>query len=292
MVAPPCTSASKRDAVSQVRAGLARHRSRVDTLLLGARGGLGTLIARELVAKGHAVRTVERTAARDPDALTAAAKGAGAIVDCAGASVAMALGKGWRGYRAVDTPIGLAAVHAAKQLDIRLVYVGVAHPPELARCAYVDAHERVANAMRDIDGVVVRATGFFSAYAALLGMARRGFLMDIGSGQTRTNPIDEHCLAEIVAEQITGEGPRELSVGGPEILTRAEIFERVAALADRKVRMWRLPTWLAGINAAMARAVHPRIGQFMTFAVLLAKHDAIAPSVGTRRFGDYLQRAA
>jgi uncharacterized protein YbjT (DUF2867 family) len=251
------------------------------------------LIAAELAAKGHAVRTVSREAARDVDALVATKPGA--IINCAGASVAMGFGKGWRGYRAVDTPIGLATVAAAKRLDVRLVYVGVAHPPELARCAYVDAHERVASAMTDVDGVIVRATGFYSAYAALLPMAQRGFLMDIGAGRTQTNPIDERDLAEIVAEQITGEGPREISVGGPEILTRAEIFDRVAALANRKVRMWRLPAWIAGINATMVRAFHPRIGQFAKFAVLLAKHDAIAPAVGTRTFGDYLkplQRAA
>ena len=91
----------------------------------------------------------------------------------------------------------------------------------------VDAHERVVAAMRDLDGVVVRATGFYSAYAALLPMARRGFLIDIGSGHTRTNPIDERDLAEIVAEElerannVRGEGPREISVGGPEVVTRA-----------------------------------------------------------------------
>ncbi|MBA2545092.1 MAG: hypothetical protein H0V17_35945 [Deltaproteobacteria bacterium] len=268
----------------------------MDTLLLGARGGLGRLIAVQLANRGHAVRTVTREVARDPDALIAAARGAGAIVNCAGASVAMGLGHGWRGYRAVDTPIGLAAAHAAKALDIRMVYVGVAHPPELARCAYVDAHERVVAAMRDLDGVVVRATGFYSAYAALLSMARRGFLIDIGNGRTRTNPIDERDLAEIVAEQVRGDGPREISVGGPDVLTRGEIFERVAQLAGRRVRMVRLPAWLAGINAAMVRVVHPRMGQFARFAVLLAKHDAIAPAVGTRRFDAYLgelsQRAA
>ncbi len=260
----------------------------MDTLLVGARGGLGKLIAAQLATRGHVVRTVTREVARDPEALADAARGVGAIINCAGASVAMGFGHGWRGYRAVDTPIGLAAVHAAKQRAIRLVYVGVAHPPELASCAYVDAHERVVAAMRDIDGVVVRATGFYSAYAALLPMARRGFLMDIGAGTTRTNPIDERDLAEFVVEQLAGDGPRELSVGGPEVMTRAEIFDRVAQLANRKVRMWRLPTWLAGINAAMFRVVHPRMGQFAKFAVLLAKHDAIAPSVGTRRFDDYL----
>ncbi len=269
----------------------------MDTLLLGARGGLGSLIAAQLTARGHAIRTVTRGVARDREALVEASRGVGAIINCAGASVAMGFGHGWRGYRAVDTPIGLAAVHAARTHDIRMVYVGVAYPseaPSLRRCAYVDAHERVVSAMREIDGVVVRATGFYSAYAALLSMAKRGFLMDIGAGQTRTNPIDERDLAEIVAEQVAGEGPREISVGGPEVMTRAEIFERVGALANRRVRMWRIPTWLAGFNAALFRAVHPRMGQFAKFAVLLARYDAIAPAVGTRRFGTYLesQRAA
>ena len=260
----------------------------MDVLVIGGGGALGRLVCAQLTLRGHRALPLGRKDGdlRDP-AVIARAK-APLIINCAGASVTMGLGRGWRGYRAVDTPIGLAAVHAAKQHDLRLVYVGVAHPPELASCAYVDAHERVVAAMRDIDGVVVRATGFYSAYAALLPMARRGFLMDIGAGTTRTNPIDERDLAEIVVEQLAGDGPRELSAGGPEVMTRAEIFDRVAQLANRKVRMWRLPTWLAGINAAMFRVVHPRMGQFAKFAVLLAKYDAIAPSVGTRRFDDYL----
>ncbi len=256
--------------------------------MLGARGGLGTLICAELAARGHTTRTVSRAATRDVEALVAAGRGCGAIVNCAGASVAMGFGRGWRGYRAVDTPIGLAAVAAAKQLDARLVYVGVAHPPALARCAYVDAHERVASAMRDVDGVVVRATGFYSAYAALLPMANKGFLVDIGSGATRTNPIDERDLAEIIADAVTGDGPRELAVGGPDVMTRAEIFAHVAAAAKRRVRMLRMPVWLAAINAALFRGVHPRMGQFAKFAVLLAKHDAIAPAVGTRTLVGYL----
>jgi hypothetical protein len=43
--------------------------------------------------------------------------------------------------------------------------------------------------------------------------------------------------------------------------------------------------------------VHPRIGQFMQFAVGLAEHGVVAPVMGTKRFGDHLagitaQRAA
>lgn len=258
----------------------------MDTLVLGARGGLGRLVCAELAARGHTARTVMRAEARD--ALARAAHGCGAIIDCAGASVALGFGHGWRGYRAVDTPIGLAAVAAASRVGARLVYVGVAHPPALADCAYVDAHERVVAAMREVDGVVVRATGFFSAYAALLPMARRGILVDIGSGKSRTNPIDERDLASIVAESISGDGPREVAAGGPEVMTRGEIFEQVAAIAGRRMRMLRMPAWLAGAAAAMLRVVHPRMGQFGRFAALLARHDAIAPSLGTRTLSAYL----
>jgi uncharacterized protein YbjT (DUF2867 family) len=268
----------------------------MDTLVVGARGGLGKLVCVELATRGHAVRTVERAAYRDADALAKAADGAGAIVNCAGASVMLGLGRGWRGYRAVDTPIGLATVDAARRTGARLVYVGVhiGHPSVL-RCRYVDAHERVTVAMRDVDGVVVRATGFFSAFAGLRDLARRtGWLADIGDGSKTTNPIDDRDLASIVAEAVRGDGPREISAGGPEVMTRREIFELVRATAGRPrgVRMMRMPLWLGAASSAMMCAVHPRMGQFARFAVLLAKHDMVAPALGTRRLADYLSSSA
>jgi uncharacterized protein YbjT (DUF2867 family) len=260
----------------------------MDILILGARGGLGRLVCAELTARGHQVRAATRAEARDAEALARAATPCGAIVNCAGASVALGLGRGWRGYRAVDTPIGLAAAGAARRTGARLVYVGVHHPPALARGAYVDAHERVAAAMRDLDGVVVRATGFFSAYAALLPLARRGLIFDIGDGRARTNPIDERDLAAIVAESVSGSGPRELSAGGPEVMTRGQIFEAVAERAGRPVRIVRMPAWLGSATGALMRVLHPRMGQFAQFAAGVARHDAIAPALGTRTLASYL----
>lgn len=258
-------------------------------VVLGGTGALGALVVAELTRRGETVRGLGRRDgdARDPETVTRLAEHASAIVDCAGASVALALGRGWRGYGAVDTPIGLAAIAAAKRTGARLVYVGVAHAPALASCAYVAAHERVATAMAELDGVVIRPTGLFSAYASMLPLARRGLLVDLGSGQTRTNPIDEADVATIIADAVRGGGPREITCGGPEVMTRRQIFETVAAAAgQRKVRGF--PVWLARINATMLRLVHPRIGQFMQFAVGLAKHDVIAPALGTRRFADYV----
>ena len=169
-----------------------------------------------------------------------------------------------------------------------MVYVGAHHPPAMAGCAYIDAHERVVAAMRGCDGVVVRATGFFSAFGMLLGLARRGVLPDVGRGDARTNPIAEHDLAAIVAECAFGDGPREISAGGPQVLTRREIYELVADTAGRRVRIWRLPAWLAAAGGACLALVHPRLGQLAQFAVGLARNDVIAPALGVMRLADYL----
>ena len=260
----------------------------MDVLVLGARGGLGRLVASELTLRGHRILTVTRAQARDVTALVETR--AQAIVNCAGASVAFGFGHGWRGYRAVDTPIGLAAVEAARRLDVRMVYVGVNHSEAFTSCWYIDAHERVARAMGDIDGVVVRPTGFFSAFASLIPLARRGLLVDIGDGRVLTNPIDEHDLAAIVAEAVVGDGPREIPCGGPEVMSRRAVFELVAAAAGRPgTKIRGMPVWLARMSTAALCAVHPRMGQFARFAVLLAQHDMIAPALGTMTLARYFE---
>lgn len=252
----------------------------MDVLVLGARGSLGRLVCEQMTARGMRVLVHPRGWPMPR---------ADVIVNCAGASVAMGLGHGWRGYRAVDTPIGLAAVEHARATNARLVYVAAHFDPALRRTPYIDAHERVVEAMHDVDGYVVRATGFFSAFAALLAMARRGFLVDIGDGRARTNPICERDLAEIVVDVALGRGgTRELSAGGPQIFTRRELFETVAEAARRRVRILRVPAWLGAGGSALLSLVHPRIGQFARFAAGLATHDGIAPSLGTTRFADYL----
>lgn len=256
----------------------------MDVVVVGGGGGLGHLICERLKAKGHTPTSLGRRTLGELDRVQAPI-----FINCAGASVALGLGHGWRGYRAVDVPIGLRAVEAAKRAKARLVYVGVHHTAALRDCAYVDAHERVAEAMRDIDGCVVRATGFYSAYASLLPMAKRGLVPDIGNGWPRTNPICERDLAEIVVDvALGGDGPRDVAAGGPDVLSRREIIEAVAARAGRRVRIASMPIWMMHASSVVMRALHPRIGQFMQFAVGLAKHDVIAPALGTTKLGDYL----
>jgi len=255
--------------------------------VIGAGGSLGHWVTAGLVGRGHRVTPIGRAEARSPMAIARSTPAV--IVDCAGASTAMALGKGWRGFRAVDTPIGLAAVEAARRVNARMVYAATNFAPPQRATPYVDAHERVVTAMREIEGCVVRANGFFSAFAGLLTLARRGLLVDLGDGHARTNPIDERDLADVVIDAALHDGPREVTAGGPDVMTRAQLFELVAAAAGRRVRIVRVPRWLGRIGSLALRPLHPRIAQFAAFACGLAAYDLVAPVRGTRRLSDYLQ---
>ena len=263
------------------------HHSIMDVVVLGGTGGLGKLVVDELRRRGDNVRGLGRADgdARDPEVVKRLCDRTGAIVNCAGAAVGF--GKGRRGYGSVDTPIGLAAAAAAKSTGARLVYTAVFAPPVLRGCAYIEAHERVVDAMSEVDGVVVRPLGFFSAFASLLPLAKKGLLFDIGDGKARTNPIDERDIAVIVADATKGDGPRDVPCGGPDVMAREDLFLRVGRLARPNIKLRRLPVWMAKINATLAYPFSPRLAQFMRFAVLLAQHDAIAPALGTRRFDDY-----
>ena len=266
----------------------------MDVLVIGGGGALGRLVCGQLLVRGHRAIPLGRRDGdlRDPALIARAA--APLIINCAGASVQLGFGKGWRGYRSVDVPIGLAAIEAARRTNARLVYISAHHPPAMRHTPYIDAHERVAEAMADIDGAVVRPTGFFSAItAAFLPMAKRGRMFDVGDGRARTNPISEHDLAEVVVDvALGGDGPRDVAVGGPEVMSRREMLERVAAAAGYRAKVTGMPLALCKLNAALLRAVHPRMGQFVQFVVGLAQHDVIAPACGTTKLTDYVAQSS
>src|SRR3569623_1095786 len=123
------------------RRTVARHRTFMNVLIVGAGGLMGALVREQDMGRGHTAIALRRG---EP---VARAEG---IVHAAGASGAMTLGKGWRGYRAVDVPLGLAVAAHARARRARMIYVGVHHPPALRDCAFVAAHARVAAALREV----------------------------------------------------------------------------------------------------------------------------------------------
>ena len=179
-------------------------------LLAGVTGSLGIEVARLLHTRGHQVRGLIRDEARlpaglmltskhvgdalIPDTLSGAMHGLDCVFSCLGASVSAEPGAGSRAFTSVDTPANLALLEEAQRAGVkRFVYVSVFHSEAMRELAYIRAHEDVVRAvMRSgLEHSIVRPTGFFSALAELLPLARKGRLPSFKGGKAKSNPIHE-----------------------------------------------------------------------------------------------------
>jgi uncharacterized protein YbjT (DUF2867 family) len=284
-------------------------------LVAGASGALGGEVARVVAARGWRVRALVRDPARlsaatraivgddvavadarDPAALARAVDGVDAVFSCAGAPVLPVLGLGWRGFGAVDWPVNRNLVDAAKAAGAgRFVYVSVFHTPAMRRLAYVDAHERVVDHLRasGLPFGVVRPTGFHSAIASFVDMARKGPIPEIGTGEARTNPIADADLAIACADALDASDPAYAAdVGGPEVMSRRDMAAQAFAALGKDVRVRSLPALPLRAAMTLARPFHPRISQFFKFVIAISTQDLIAPQHGTRRLADAFKARA
>jgi uncharacterized protein YbjT (DUF2867 family) len=273
-------------------------------LVAGITSELGRAVAERALARGLHVRALVRDPARIPPALAArlsgvatgdardldsaaaAVAGCEAVFSCVGASVLPTLGRGWRGFGAVDWPANRTLVDAARAAGVtRFVYVSVFHQPDMRRLAYVDAHERVVDHLRDsgLDFAVLRPTGFHSALASYVDLAARGAIPEVAGGAARTNPIADDDLAALCDQALASSEPAlAIDCGGPEILTRRRIAELASAAAGRPPRFRQVPAALMRAAAWMGRPLHPRIAQFTAFLAHISTVDLIAPTHGGR----------
>lgn len=276
-------------------------------LVCGATGQLGREVVRLLAERGHAVRVLTRDRARAAalgdvevhvgdarrsDTLRGLCDGISAVFSSVGASVSPRFGAGWRGFGAVDLPANTNLLAAARDAGVgRFVYVAAHVVPETAGYRYFAAHEEVARRVlaAPLDGRVLRPTAFFSALRPFLDMARGGGkVMVIGDGRPRSNPIHDADLADAALDMLLappGEGPRERSLGGPDVLSREDIAGLACDAWGLPRRFRKLPPWLMRAGSVMMVPMSPRLSQLVRFATEVSVRDLVAPAHGQRRLG-------
>jgi uncharacterized protein YbjT (DUF2867 family) len=212
-------------------------------------------------------------------------------VSCLGASLNVEMGDR-KPFSAVDTVANSNLLSLAVSSNVkRFVYVAAHVEPGYANTRYITAHEAFVMKVRasGMPATVVRPTGLFTAFRGLLPMAAQGRMVVIGDGLSRTNPIHPADVAEACFDVLTS-GPPDLPIGGPDVLTRAEIA-RIAFSAVRvPAKLTHVAPWLLRSSARAVRLVNPRLGELLDFAARVAVVDAIAPKVGKKRLDDYLRQ--
>ncbi len=279
-------------------------------VVAGATGAVGREVCARLKAAGHFVRALSRDAARSralatqvdevrtvdatlPGALAGVCDGMDVVVSCLGAPVTLTLGQR-RSFSRTDVPANLQLLDEARRAGVpRFVYLGSYASAGFDQTRYIKAHERVVAALAasGLSHTVVRPTGIFSAFADLVGMARRGPLPLLGDGATQSNPIHPRDVATAIVG-VLERGPASLPLGGPETMTREEMLGLAFTALGQPRRFRRVPPGLFRFLAVLLTWFHPRLSELLEFFAAVATSTSIAPAVGVERLSDYYREVA
>jgi uncharacterized protein YbjT (DUF2867 family) len=282
--------------------------SRGRILVAGATGTIGSALVPLLREAGCYVRTLSRSAIRaqalarvadevvvadatDRASLAGIAGSMDVVVSCLGASVVPSA-TARSSFGAVDTVGNANLLSQAVASGVRrFVYVAAHVEPGYALSRYITAHETFVSRLRasGLSSTVVRPTAFFTSLRPLLTLAAKRRLIVIGDGLSRTNPVHPADVARVCLGAVDY-GPAEVPIGGPDVLTRAEIARAAFAAVGVVPELLHLAPWISLSTARAVRLVHPRLGDVLDFASRVSVVDAIAPKLGTEHLDEYFRR--
>ncbi len=277
-------------------------------VVCGATGYLGRHVVRALHDDGWRVRALVRDASRlgdaadacdevfigrptDPATLDGLFDGA----DAAFSSIGTRSFKRRPSFREVDERANLHLVDAAERAGVgRFVFVSVLGGAELRDSSpLIEARERVVDRLRagTMTTTIIRPTGFFNDMDAFRQMAERGRVWLIGDDHTRINPIHGADLAEVIREALASDDTADRTVGGPDVLTQAEIAEcAFAATGGGAVKVSRVSSGLVRAIGRSIGRVNPNAGANLRMFAVMGERDMVGTPVGTHHLADDFAR--
>jgi uncharacterized protein YbjT (DUF2867 family) len=293
----------------------------VDVLVTGASGAIGAELAPRLARAGHRVRAFAREPARVvADGLAEVVAGdavTGAGLDAAlhGAEVAYFLIHSMEGvadgaFAERDRRAAEAFAAAARAAGVRrVVYLGGLVPERAPASAHLASRLEVERILLDAapESVALRASIVIGArsrsFRFLVRLVERVPFMALPAWRDhRTKPIDARDVMAFLEQAGLGDavdGPLSLDIAGPDVLTYAEMLERIRdALVIARPRL-DLPLTMTPVASRVAAAIAgedlgliaPLMGSLTTD--LLPRDDRARELFGVRlhRFDAAVERA-
>ncbi len=282
-------------------------------LVTGVSGFAGAALVPRLQADGHEVRGFAREPARVrvdlPVVRGDAVTGEGLDEALDGIDVAYflihSMERGDRAFAAREAATAASFVAAAERAGLRrVVYLGGIVPATSAISPHLSSRLAVEEALLAgvPEAVALRASIVVGAasrsFRFLVRLVERVPVIPLPAWRThRTRPIDAGDVVELLAAAATTEhaaGGLSLDVAGPDVVTYAELIDRIrdALMVDRpSVHLPLLPPALAGLAAPLAAAITGEdpdlIGPLMASVEsdLLPRDDRAAELLGVRLRG-------
>lgn len=282
-------------------------------LIVGARGRLGGIVARRLLADGQAVRAMSRTPdrlaelhalgvevvngdLRDPTSLARACQGADSVFAAAHAFDS----QGDNTPRSVDDAGNHALIDAARAAGVghfvltSILSARADHPVDIFRAKY--AAEEYLRAS-GLSHTILRPSAFMELWGTIIGepIARQGKALIFGHGVNPINWVSVNDVAHFAQLALTD--PRAhgqaIEIGGPENLS----LEQVVALCERTVgrtaSKQHIPLPMMRMMRVLARPINPAFSRQVAAGVWMDTADmTFDPSATLKRFPITLTRFA
>ncbi|PWN07383.1 SDR family oxidoreductase [Rhodohalobacter mucosus] len=277
-------------------------------LLAGATGYLGKHILKELTLWGIPTIALTRrlpgiddvnsesvqVAIADvtrPETLTGLAK----EVDTVISTVGITRQRDGLSYMDVDYRANMNLLREAQRSQVRkFIYISVINGSTHRHLALTSAKEKFVDELKEsgLDYTIIRPNGFYSDMKEVLMMARRGKIYLFGNGEYKLNPIHGADLAEICVRSIS-EKSKEITVGGPDILTHNEIAEMAFTALGKEPKISYLPDWtrraiIAGFRIFTSAKTYGPV-EFMLTGL---GQDNMAPRYGSHRLQHFFNQNA
>lgn len=273
-------------------------------LIAGGTGALGTVLLRDLVARGASVRVLTRSAiraaalresgieatvgdARDSAVLAAAVSGCETVIS---ALHGFASGRGVS-PATIDRDANVALVRAAADAGVQhMVLVSArgasaSHPMSLHRMKFAAEQALRGSGLR---WTIVRPAAFLETWTDLIGahLPDRGRALVFGRGD---NPINFAQVGDVanVIERAVFERPRRdriIDVLGAEDLTFNQLAARVTGAVDGPTRIDHVPVFALRVLSVLARPIAPSFARKTQAALIMDTTDmaASAADAGAR----------
>lgn len=275
-------------------------------LVAGATGYLGHHIVNELINSGEDVFALARNAEKlrqtglsdtqiriaevtSPDSLKGCCEDVDIVISCVG----ITRQKDGFNYMDVDYQGNCNLLEEALRAGVeKFIYISAFKAPEYRYVRLLNAKETFADKLlstKHLIPCVIRPNGFFSDLEAYYKMAQSGRAYVFGIGETKLNPIHGEDLADFCVKAID-RNDRELSVGGPEMLSIGQIAELAFESQNRSVKVTNLPDWVRRTALFIATSLPERIGGAAEFFLTVSARDMIAPPHGDKKLADHFRK--
>jgi len=252
--------------------------SRLDTLvtIIGGSGFIGRHLVRALAKRDYRIRVAVRRPdlaghlqplgrvgqihavqanLRYPDSIAAAVRDSHVVVNLTG----ILFERGAQRFDRVHTDGAKAAAEAAAAVGARVIQMSALGADPDSPSAYARSKAEGEAAVRAVlpEAAIIRPSvvfgpedDFFNRFAALARMSP--VLPLVGGGENKFQPVFVGDVAEAIARIVDGTAaPRVYELGGPDVMTMAEVMSYVLDTIERRRLLLPLPFPVAKLAASV-----------------------------------------